>query len=175
MQERDTARQRPPPAPAARANTRRGGDGTVPGVSPCLPGARVRTLRRTLQAPPNRARMPLYVVLHHPADRRPSRWSNAWEPGRPDRIASITTTPAIAQAAQDEGHVFVHRCGHGDAPPTIVCEARVLDAAPVDRHTWLVRLETIRSLQATPPTSPSPGQNSYVAEAPDTSARSRAR
>lgn len=119
--------------------------------------------------------MPLYVVLHHPDDRRPSRWSNVWEPGTRDRIASITTTPVIARVALDEGRVFVHHCGHGDAPPTIVCEARVLSAAPVDRSTWLVGFETTRTLRAVPPVSPAPGQNSYVAEAPMPPAARRVR
>ena len=115
--------------------------------------------------------MPLFVVLHHPDDRRPSRWSNAWEPGTRDRVVSITTTPVIARATMEEGHVFVHRCGYDCAPPAIVCEAKVLDGTPLDRSTWLVRFKTIRTLRAVPPVSPAPGQNSYVAEAPTAPAR----
>lgn len=52
--------------------------------------------------------MAFYVVLHHPDDRSPTRWSNEWVRGTTDQVRTITTTAKIAEDAQAARHVFVH-------------------------------------------------------------------
>ncbi len=106
--------------------------------------------------------MALYVVLHHRHDPH-QPWANTWEGSTTDRIKVITTTAAITRRAQEEGRVFVHRCGHGPHPPAIVCEARVLRAEVMDRKSGWVEFEPLRVLSAEPPQTPGPGTNWYEA------------
>lgn len=113
--------------------------------------------------------MAFFVVLHHPHDRSPTRWSNEWERGSVNRIRAITTTARIAEDAQAAGRVFVHRCAHGAEPAAVVCEARVVTVTPLESKRGadcLVTFETVRTLNAVPPLSPERGMNSYVARDP---------
>lgn len=113
--------------------------------------------------------MAYFVVLHHPNDRSPTRWSNEWERGSQNRIRTITTTAKIAEDAQAAGRVFVHRCGHGHDPAAIVCEARVVAVTPLESKRGadcLVTFETVRTMSAVPPVSPERGMNSYAASEP---------
>jgi hypothetical protein len=113
--------------------------------------------------------MAFFVVLHHPQDRSPTRWSNEWERGSLNRIRTITTTAKIAEDAQAAGRVFVHRCAYGTEPAAVVCEARVVGVAALDSKRGadcLVSFETVRTMNAIPPVSPERGVNSYVAGEP---------
>jgi hypothetical protein len=115
--------------------------------------------------------MAFYVVLHHPDDRSPTRWSNEWERGSQDRIRTITTTAEIARDAQSARQVFVHRCGFGNDAPAIVSETRVAGALAIDPgkrgSDYLVTFETVRTMRAIPRVNPDRGTNSYVADAPE--------
>jgi len=106
-----------------------------------------------------------YVVLHHPANPH-QPWANAWEQGSTDRIQAITTTAAIGHRAEAEGRVFVHRCGFGADAPAIVAEARVVSATAIDRGTWYLTFETIKTMRSEPPLAPARGTNSYEAGEP---------
>jgi hypothetical protein len=72
--------------------------------------------------------MALYVVVHHRNDVHPRWRGNIWIDD--DRIASITTTPLVADQCRVADRVFVHRCGwrpRGGRPvgPVVSCVAVV--------------------------------------------------
>jgi hypothetical protein len=73
--------------------------------------------------------MALYIVVHHRLDAPHDKWkANKWHDD--DRIASITTTPEIAEACRKADVVYVHRCcwkpkGGRYVKPSISCAARV--------------------------------------------------
>lgn len=114
--------------------------------------------------------MALYLVLHHPHDPRPSRWTNAWEPGSTTRVQAITTTAKVARDTEDEGVAFVHRCAFDSEPAAIVAEVRFEAAVAIDPHRkgsdHLVTFTTIRTMHAEPPRAPGHGTNSYFDEPP---------
>ncbi len=114
--------------------------------------------------------MALYLVLHHPRDPRPSRWSNAWEPGSTTRVRAITTTAKIAGDAGEAGAAYIHRCAFDREPAAIVAEVRFESAVAIDPgrkgSDYLVHFTTTRAMASAPPQSPGPGTNSYIDEAP---------
>jgi hypothetical protein len=105
--------------------------------------------------------MALYLVLHHPEDRRPTQWTNVWEPGSRSRICSITTPTEVATDARSRSSVFIHRCSYAGEPAAIACEARVTSVQPLDARTSLVHFDVIRRLETPPPRSADYQKNSY--------------
>lgn len=105
--------------------------------------------------------MAFYIVLHHPRDPH-QPWANAWRPGTDDQIEAITTTRTIARRCQEEGRVFVHRCGFEREPPSVVCEAEVVRVDALG-NSAMVTLRVRRKLREVPPIVPNAGQNSYEA------------
>src|ERR1041385_654432 len=99
--------------------------------------------------------MALYVVLHHRKD-SVQPWVNSWLDD--DRIEAIQTTTEIGQLCQqcatDSEPVFVHRCGSAEHDPVICCAAKVAQAAPIDRSTYLVTFTEAGQLAITPPRTP---------------------
>jgi hypothetical protein len=67
----------------------------------------------------------LYIVLHH-RNNPHNKWKdNQWLDD--DRVASITTTPEVAEQCKQQGIAYVHRCGWKERriKPTISCSAMV--------------------------------------------------
>ena len=105
--------------------------------------------------------MSLYLVVHHGRD-PDQRFVNSWLDDA--RLEAITTTVEIGQLCQDaQQPVFVHRCGFGDARPTVCCSVSVVRVDSVDRHTKLVTFTDQQVLDTVPPVTPHPGQSFYLA------------
>jgi hypothetical protein len=108
--------------------------------------------------------MALYVVVHHNRDaNRP--WVNSWLDD--ERLEAIQTTRQIGEfcrAAKKENElIFVHRCGWGEAAPTICCLASAVQVGQIDEQTSLVTFDSQEVLNAQPPVTPTLGQNLYMA------------
>jgi hypothetical protein len=120
--------------------------------------------------------MAFYVVLHHPDDRSPSRWSNDWARGSRRRIKTITTNAKIAEDAEAAGSVYVHRCGFGDDAPMIVCEAKVISVVQIDgRKRTSDCLVTLRPCGSCAQCRPSHPSQEPTAMSPPSRSRSRCR